>query len=345
MRADRWAWTELSFRSPVPDPAPLFATHLAPFLVAERAAGRITRVLLLREFGRSDQPRITVQARTEEAQTRQPRKAGLDLADRWREVARAMGAADITAGPARQVPLTGSGFEGPSLGPFTRDFLAEVAPVLLPVAGTTDRAARLATALELAAAHLPAVAASTVPGPHGGAPLSFLSLRSHAEAFLASTRDPASARHALDQRYDAVRESVEDRVTGVLAQVRGTGPEISPAAQAWFDAARTAKPTIAEEFRTGRLGVVAGDPPAAGGALDRSAFHRIVGSSATLQHFLGHDPGFLATRLLTSLLYLALHTSGLPLVERYFLCHAISRACETLFEVDADAMLRSLAGA
>ncbi len=343
MSADRWAWIELSFRSPAPDPAPLFAMHLAPFLAAERAAGRIAGALLLRELGRSDHPRIAMQV-----QAGQPRTAGpadRDLAERWRQVAQAMGAADIMAGPAREVPLTGSGFEGPCLGPLTREFLAEVTPVLLPAAGTTDRAARLAAALDLTAAHLPAVAASTVPGPHGGAPLSFLSLRSHAEAFLTSTRDPTSARQALDQRYDAVRDSVEERVAGVLAQVRGTGPEISPAARAWFEAARTAKPTMAEGFRTGRLGVVADDPPTAGGALDGSAFHRMIGSSTVLQQFLGHDPGFLATRLLTSLLYLAFHTIGLPLVERYFLCHATSRACETLFEVDVDAVLGSLAGA
>lgn len=343
MSADRWAWTELSFRSPAPDPAPLLATHLAPFLVAERAAGRIAGALLLRELGRGDHPRIAVQVWTGQPPT--AGSADRDLADRWREVAHAMGATDITARPAREVPLTGSGFEGPSLGPLTREFLAEVAPVLLPTAGTTDRAVRLAAALDLTAAHLPAVAAFTVPGPHGGAPLSFLSLRSHAEAFLASTRDPASARQALDQRYDAVRDSVEERVAGVLAQVRGTGREVSPAARAWFEAARTAKPTMAEGFRTGRLGVVADDLPAAGGALDRSAFHQMVGSSAALQEFLGHDPGFLAARLLTSLLYLAFHTIGLPLVERYFLCHATSRACETLFEVDANAVLGSLAGA
>ncbi|HEY0636614.1 MAG TPA: hypothetical protein VGD67_03120 [Pseudonocardiaceae bacterium] len=329
-------WIELTCRSPVADPAPLLSAHLAPFLAAERAAGGLTAALLLRELGRPERPRLTVQARTGQA----PR-----LADRWRRVTHDMGATGVTTGPAREVPLAGSGFDGPGLAPLTRDFLAEVTPALLPVAGATDPAARLAMALDLAAAHLPAVAASVVPGPHGGAPLSFLSFRSHSEAFLASTRDPAAVRLTLERRYGTVRDHVVGRLAGIVAQVRGTGPEVSPSARSWFDAVRRAKPVMAEAFRTGGMSVADDDPPASGGALARSAFHHTVGSSPDLRHFLAHDPGFLATRLLTSLLYLALHTTGLPLVERYFLCHALSRACEELFEVDADAVLGSLAGA
>jgi hypothetical protein len=101
---------------------------------------------------------------------------------------------------------------------------------------------------------------------------------------------------------------------------------------------------ITQDFRARRLHADDGSPPS-GGALDRSAFHRVVGASVGLRRFLAHDPGFLATRLLTSLLYLSMHTIGLPLVERYFLCHAMSRACERVFDVDADAVLGSLAGA
>jgi hypothetical protein len=40
-------------------------------------------------------------------------------------------------------------------------------------------------------------------------------------------------------------------------------------------------------------------------------------------------------------LYLSLNALGLRTVDRFFVCHAVSRACESIFDVDAaEAMAR-----
>lgn len=238
-------------------------------------------------------------------------------------------------GPAVAVPLAGPVFSGPELGPATRAVLAAFTPTLLEL--PADRGELTAAALDVMTAHLPAVSR---PSDRGGPPLSFLSLRSHAEAFAVTSRDPAAARAALDSRYQAVRDTVDPRVAAILR--RGDMP---PAARHWHDLARAAKPGLADHFREGRIRAhteYAGDHLRERDDFAASRFHQVAGASADLQHYLGGDPGFLATRLLTSLLYLTLHNIGLSLVERYVLCHVVSRACESVYDVESVAVLTGL---
>lgn len=330
------SWVELTCRSPEVGPPQLVAMHLLPFLTAERSTGRIRAAVLLRELAGGDRPSMSLQLQPSDGD--EP-----GLLRRCAAIESGLPSTRVTAGSAVEVPLARSGFDGPGLAAATRAFLSEVNPVVMPMAATVDEAARLTAALDLMAAHLAAVASSTVPGPRGGAPVSFLSLRSHAEGFFAAARDPAAARRAFDDRYDAVRDQVVGRTAEVVAQVRGTGPEVSAAARSWSEAVRVAKPAVAADFDAGRVRAPVDAPRPGGGKLDDSAFHRAVRASAGLSTYLAQDPQFLATRLLTSLLYLTFHTTGVSLVQRYFLCHSVSRACETLFEVDAREVLDSIA--
>jgi hypothetical protein len=183
-----------------------------------------------------------------------------------------------------------------------------------------------------------------VTGLLGGAPLSFLSFRSHAEAFIATSRDPAAARRSLDERFETVRGPVEQRLVEILDQVGGRGAVVSQAAARWYAEVVAARPGILAEARRGAL-TVHDDDPRDPAAFASSTFHTVAGGSAALQNFLHADPAFLAVRLLTSLLYLSLHHLGLSLGERYFLCHAVGRACESVFGVDPVAVLTGLAGA
>lgn len=271
---------------------------------------------------------------------------------RARLLARRLGQVEVTLGPARLVPLTGSVFDGPSLAPFTREVLATVCPALLAVgkAGEQGRPALLAAAAALMAAHLRGVSVSGAPGPReyeenrDGVPLGFLSYRSHAEAFLASSPNPQAARDMVSEKYARVATTMEGLVDAVLAQSEGRGPVVSRPARQWFEGVRPAKPTATDLFRTGSELVVRDKPAQDGTALDESSFHRIVSASGGLRDFLNRDPAFLAARLLTSLLYLGLHSAGIALAERYFLCYAVSRACEVLYETDALAVLSGLAG-
>jgi hypothetical protein len=259
----------------------------------------------------------------------------------------------VVTGPARLVPLTGSGFDGPALAPFTRTVLADLCPALLAVgaAGEAGRPALLAAAAALMAAHLRGVSASGAPTARDyelgrdGVPLGFLSYRSHAEAFLATSRNPQAARSAMSEQYARVAPPLLGLVDAVLAQCEGRGPVVSEPARQWFEAVRPAKPTATDLFRSGdELRLLGDDEEHDATALDESAFHRIVGASDGLRDFLNGDPAFLAARLLTSLLYLGLHSAGLTLTERYFLCYAVSRACEVLYETDALTVLSGLAG-
>jgi hypothetical protein len=118
-------------------------------------------------------------------------------------------------------------------------------------------------------------------------------------------------------------------------------------AAAWDAAARATKPALVEGFRTGALVAHTGyarDQLRERTEFAGNAFHRTAGASENLQSYLGGDPSFLATRLLTSLLYVTLHSAGVSLLQRYFLCHAISQACEAIYQVDSLTLLTRLTG-
>ncbi|BEL06114.1 hypothetical protein Q0Z83_043050 [Actinoplanes sichuanensis] len=309
---------------------------IGAWLAAEQRAGTVEQGLFLREPGEPGRRRLIVQARGPAGETEAAlRRLAGDT------IPAAVRAATI-------VPLQGSAFTGPALAEVTRDFLATVTATLVtlcPPAGSPP-SARLAGALDLMAAHLPALGPPAVPGADrvagllGGAPIGVLSLRSHADAFIATSRDPVVTRRVFDERFHAVRHPVEQRLTAVLDQIAGRGPMVSPAAAQWHAAVVAARPGIRGRVESGALTVRdgSGDPA----AFTASEFHTTAAGSPRLQAFLHTDPAFVTTRLLTSLLYLSLHHLGLSLADRWFLCHAVGRACESLFGVDPVAVLAGL---
>ena len=328
-------WLEFGVDCPADSVNDVLAGSVAPFLAAGRAAGLFGSALFLRRLGDGPTAPVTVQLRpTAPAATIQ------GLAARH-------GIGHPTLTTATQVPTSGAAFGGPRLAPVTREFLAEVSPGLLDVLVAHPRSTpgRLSAALELMITHLVAVGASALPDADrvratlNGAPLSFLSYTSHAEAFLATCRDPALARTGMRRRHEQIRPVVEQRVTAIFADPdRG-----EPPAGRWLRAVRTAKPPITAEFAHGGIRPVDAieDVP---DLLAASSFHRTLADSGDFRRFLGSDPGFLAVRLLTSLLYLSVHNLGLSLLERYFLCYSISNACESVFDVDGRRTLAALTG-
>lgn len=306
------SWTELVFPALVADHPRLLADVIGPLLADLHSPG-----LFLRELGPEGNTRLLVQLRDTPP----------DLADLPHPPA------EIRSATVR--PLGGPVFDGPELDETTRGFLAQTAPVALDLATRGDD--RTGAVLELMTVHLGAVAdpARSRDGP----PLSFLSFRSHAEAFLATTRDPEAARRSFDERYAGHRTAVESSVRAVLRSGDSGG------AAGWNAAVRATKPALVEGFRTGALVAYTGyarDHLRERTEFAGNAFHRTAGASEDLQAYLGGDPLFLATRLLTSLLYVTLHSVGMSLLQRYYLCHAISRACEAVYEVDSLALLARL---
>lgn len=297
------SWTELVFDTPVADHPRLIAGVVGPLLADSDG-------LFLRELGPDGDARLLVQLRD----------AAPDLA--------------VPGALVRQAevpPLGGPVFAGPALDETTRGFLAATSAVAVDLATAPDRTG---VALGLMTAHLAAVAR-----PGDGPPLSFLSFRSHAEAFLATTHDPAATRAAFDARYSEHSAAVETRVRTILRD-----GDLGAAAP-WVASVRAAKPAAAEGFRTGAL--IAHTEYTREHLRERTdfagnAFHAMAGASAGLQSYMSGDPEFLASRLMTSLLYVTLHSAGLPLLQRYFLCHTISRACEAVYEVDSLSLLSNL---
>jgi Lantibiotic biosynthesis dehydratase C-term len=349
MSPDGEPWVEFAVRVPAGGHDRIVTEVVGPFLTEAVAEGVAAKGLFLRGLGRGEQSRMVVQVLVPAGEP----DAGGALDARVRRAAGAGLLAGVRS--AGVVPLAGPVFAGSALASATRGFLAEVCPVLLELvaAGAASRPDRLATALDLMAGHLPVAGRSAAPGLPGipdasaGVPLGFLSLRSHAEAFIVTSRDPVAARRAMDRQYEAARDTIERRVAAVLAQVREQGPTVSPAADHWRRAVRTAKPVLVEHFRAGRI--TAETAYVDEHLRDRddfagSSFHTTAGASADLQRYLRGDPPFLAARLLTSLLYLGLHNAGISLAERYLLCHLTSRACESLYQVDGVAVLAGLAG-
>ncbi|CAM5509974.1 hypothetical protein STAFG_6032 [Streptomyces afghaniensis 772] len=354
-------WLEIALTAPPGTADLLLAGIVRPLLTEPPATDAPTPAFFVRGTGPA-QPTLSVQL----ALGPEDGETAREYAARARELAGRLGSGagtgaggrvgtevQVVTGPARLVPLTGSVFDGPALAPFTRTVLADLCPALLAVgaAGEAGRPALLAAAAALMAAHLRGVSASGAPTAQDyelgrdGVPLGFLSYRSHAEAFLATSRNPQAARSAMSEQYARVAPTLLGLVDAVLTQCEGRGPVVSEPARQWFEAVRPAKPTATDLFRSGtELRLLGDEEEQDATALDESAFHRIVGASDGLRDFLNRDPAFLAARLLTSLLYLGLHSAGLTLTERYFLCYAVSRACEVLYETDALTVLSGLAG-
>jgi hypothetical protein len=326
-------WLEFGVAGPVDRANKVLAGGVARFLSVGRETGVLTHGLFLRELGAGTETPVIVQLHPAA-----PVAEVLELAGEH-------GLGRPALRPAGRVPLADSAFTGPLLAPITRGFLADVTPALLDVlvVHPDSRSGWLSSALELMTTHLVAVGTSALPGADriratiNGAPLSFLSFMSHAEAFLATCRDPAQARDSMQRRHEQIHDVVEQRVAAIFAE-----PECAqPPADTWLRAVRTAKPVITTAFAEGGLHPVAQRDGVAD-KLATSSFHRILADSDGFQRFLSSDPGFLAVRLLTSLLYLSVHNLGLSMLERYFLCYSISRACETAFAADGHRTLAEL---
>jgi hypothetical protein len=245
--------------------------------------------------------------------------------------------------PARHVPLAGSVMAGPALAPVTRALLADATPMLLGLVGAR-RSVRLGATLDLMAAHLIALGPPAVPGADRaaghlrGAPVGFLSFHSHAEAFIASSRDREATRRAFDERYASIRLTAVSRMRAILDE-----PESSVPAKSWYHAVRQARGQADEAFRAGSLWAQE-EAEDSGPGFAGSAFHAELAGAPTFLRTLRTEPGFLGARLMTGLLYLSMANVGVTLAERYFLCHAVSRACSEIYGADPVSVLAALAG-
>ncbi|MEV4138391.1 thiopeptide maturation pyridine synthase [Dactylosporangium sp. NPDC049742] len=178
---------------------------------------------------------------------------------------------------------------------------------------------------------------------------SFVSFRSHAEAFLSTWPEGAGLRSAWDGYFAANADRLTARAEAVAAAVHRDGDAL---AQRWVRAVAPFRD------RAGALvdaGMIALDPPpearAEHAALSAqlgqaSAFHAATADSPEFEAHVRDTVWFAQHRLMLNYLYLFLTRVGLTPSERFLLCHVAANAAERLHGVSAvDTARRSPTGA
>lgn len=173
---------------------------------------------------------------------------------------------------------------------------------------------------------------------------SFLSFRSHAEAFLCGYPEGAGLRPAWRRHSQRVTPALADRVGALVAGLDGTRP--TPArVRDWVGALRPYRDRAVELIAADPAALPAGDEPGEHDLAALSPFHR---------RLFGH-PGWARTRastdfrvyrLMINLTYLTLTRAGVTPIERFLLCHLAADAVEARYGHSAfDLAGRSAGGA
>ncbi|WP_017607927.1 thiopeptide maturation pyridine synthase [Nocardiopsis xinjiangensis] len=167
---------------------------------------------------------------------------------------------------------------------------------------------------------------------------SFVSFRSHAEAFLSWWPEADGLREAWDRHYAAHAPALAARVRALTAP-RSANEDLPPLVHRWLD---TVGPVVERGTRLIEQGRMSVDPPWTGRTADndeeaarmmsRSRFHgrpRPEGPPVDRVWF----DGF---RLLLNYTYLQLTRLGTAPAERFLLCHLAANTAEDLFGVRAE---------
>ncbi|MGH4023795.1 MAG: thiopeptide maturation pyridine synthase [Pseudonocardiaceae bacterium] len=181
-------------------------------------------------------------------------------------------------------------------------------------------AARLGAALDLIISVAHAFADGGITG-------GFVSLRSHAEAFLGEG-DRSRLRRAWDEQYRLRACALQDRVSAIVAEVdRGTN--------SWV---QTVRPTA----QAGQRLLAAGRLPMSSLRQARgSEFHQALAGNDRWHEQVEPSLAFRSYRLLLNYTYLQLTRLGVKPVERFMLCHFAANAVEERYGVSAIDLVQS----
>ncbi|HEU4711118.1 MAG TPA: lantibiotic dehydratase C-terminal domain-containing protein [Pyrinomonadaceae bacterium] len=344
--AEASTWTELSITADTAQQDRLLINVIAPFVRSKQSSGNSRSVVFLRDKT-NQTPRLRVWID-------HPDQNELD------DLLRAAKATALRNGmPGEIIIVAGvsphfdqDSFSGTAATSFFTELLSDATPLLLDQleAIADKRASRMAVALDIMIAHLPAIDIARIfPDRYPYAkkdaefPTAFPVYRSHADGFFVLSKDAAQTRAQFDAQYESRRAALHERITTVSSQFKG-GQVVSEVGNQWNELAGKYLLRADDAVRSGALKVkwdtgYLGDSHSLAGSL----FHRIVQRAPGLRSFLSLDPGYLAARTMMSGLYLVINNLGLRLVDRVFLCHAISRSCEDLYNVEATSIIRNLA--
>ncbi|WP_030019169.1 thiopeptide maturation pyridine synthase [Streptomyces monomycini] len=191
---------------------------------------------------------------------------------------------------------------------------------------------------------------AAVPFDEGGAPLArgFLSLRSHADAFLSRTHDPAGYRAAFDERYRRQADALTTRlrtVESVLSAEPGSTEAADagatvPFVREWAEAVRRCQRVAYPLLESGELTLSGAGLAPRLPTRQLSDFHRLLQTDHGHDGFLRDDHWFASFRLVVNYLYIHLNRLGLKPVDRGLLCHLAANTVETVHGVTAEDAFR-----
>ncbi|GAA2267737.1 hypothetical protein GCM10010145_47770 [Streptomyces ruber] len=188
---------------------------------------------------------------------------------------------------------------------------------------------------------------AAVPFTEGGAPIErgFLSLRSHADAFLSRTRDPAAYRERFDERFRRQEAALCDRLRAVERTCAGEDGAV-PFVAEWAAAVRRHQRVAQPLLASGEVSMAGAARAPRMPTRRISEFHAVLQSDHGHMDFLWTDDWFASFRLVMNYLYLHLNRLGLGPVDRALLCHLAARTVESVHGVDAiGSFQRYVAGA
>ncbi|AEY94095.1 hypothetical protein SHJG_8832 [Streptomyces hygroscopicus subsp. jinggangensis 5008] len=196
---------------------------------------------------------------------------------------------------------------------------------------------------------------AAVPFTTGGEPIErgFLSLRSHADAFLSRTRDPVAVRAAFDDRFRRQETVLCERLRSVEAALsdgatEGDGADRSdrsdrseavgdvvPFVTEWAAAVRHHQRIAHPLLASGEVSMGGAARAPRMPTRRTSEFHAVLRSDHGHEDFVRTDDWFASFRLMMNYLYLHLNRLGLKPVDRALLCHLAALTVEAVHGVDA----------
>ncbi|MET9914134.1 thiopeptide maturation pyridine synthase [Streptomyces sp. NPDC006476] len=180
------------------------------------------------------------------------------------------------------------------------------------------------------------VSVAAIPFDRGGAPIErgFMSLRSHADAFLSRTQDPDRYRAQFDERYRRQASSLSERLRAVESQLAGNGSGL-PFVLEWAEAVRRCQRTAYPLLVSGEVSLSGAGRAPRMPTRQVSEFHQLLQSDHGHADFLQDDHWFASFRLVVNYLYIHLNRLGLRPVDRGLLCHLAARTVEAVHGVSA----------
>ncbi|WP_436960481.1 thiopeptide maturation pyridine synthase [Streptomyces sp. SudanB182_2057] len=190
---------------------------------------------------------------------------------------------------------------------------------------------------------------AAVPFIAGGEPIErgFLSLRSHADAFLSRTRDPAAVRADFDDRFRRQETVLCERLRSVEAalgdEARATKDpgrsdavgDVVPFVTEWAAAVRRHQRIAHPLLASGEVSMGGAARAPRLPTRRTSEFHAVLRSDHGHEDFVRTDDWFASFRLVMNYLYLHLTRLGLKPVDRALLCHLAALTVEAVHGVDA----------